>query len=219
MRLYRLPKVAVMITEPGLDLIARISSNPLDKPENALLDFAGRIVVAFDQLRIGENQLLIAVHQDYYFAMIQFLSKHLKMSKARLELTKYRVYFDLDSGNPAGLAIPLKHGQVIFSEEELQPNVPEDEFRLFRLRNNIPAHGIDYTNEMVLNVSPELATAAGCYPGQEVVARVTAYSKPPRKLVVVSEDAVPEPERNKMTSVAKHPSSGKSIGFLFVPNT
>lgn len=212
MKLYKLQKVVVKVKD--LKLIDDLSSNTLDKPRNALLDFAGRIVVVFDQIKLDDS-LLIVVNQDFYFELVQYLAKQL--AKIDVEMTKLKAYFDLENNfniEHNDFRIPQKKGQIILTEKELETNVSEEEFTTFRVQNNIPLQGIDFKNDMVLNVSDEFVSLKGCYPGQEVIARVTNYSKPPLKLVVVNKDKVPEEEKKKMTSAVEIDRSKK--GFLFL---
>jgi len=95
----------------------------------------------------------------------------------------------------------------------------EKEFLLFRLRHNIPLHGIDYKDEMILNVGYDrVSLTKGCYLGQEFVSKVHSRAKPTWKLVVKSEDECSDEEKAKMTSKVADPSSGKTMGFVFVKN-
>ena len=58
----------------------------------------------------------------------------------------------------------------------------------------------------------------GCYLGQEIVARVHNLGKPPKRLVVKSENECNEEEKQKMTSKCHDPETGKTSGFLLIKN-
>jgi folate-binding protein YgfZ len=97
--------------------------------------------------------------------------------------------------------------------------VSEEEFRLFRLQNDLPLQELDYQQEMLLNVGQDLVSfTKGCFLGQEVLARVHHKSKPPYKLVVRKESELPEDLKSKMTSKTKDPKTGDILGFVFVKN-
>ena len=144
------------------------------------------------------------------------------MSKANLQEKNLKVYFDLDNTyirGPQEWVIPQRQGQLIVSFKDLENTVSEEEFRLFRLQNNLPVHGIDYQNEMLLNVDDQeyVSFTKGCFLGQEPVAKVHNRSRPTWKLVVKYEDDISE-QKQEMTSKMIDPKTKKIFGFAFVKN-
>ena len=133
------------------------------------------------------------------------------------------MYYDLSTNHvPSNeeLIIPLPIGRYLLSNNSYDNTLRDEEFNLFRLKNNIPIHGIDYTNEMLLNIHEEkyVSYTKGCFVGQEMIAKVHYRAKPPKKLVVNYEDDCSEAERLLMTSVTLNPENGKKFGFVFVKN-
>ena len=98
--------------------------------------------------------------------------------------------------------------------------VSDEEFTLFRLQNNIPLQGVDYTDEFLLNVSEDefVSFAKGCFLGQEPISKVHNRSRPAWKLVVRYEDECGAQEKQKMTSTVVDPKTHRRTGFIFVPN-
>lgn len=217
MKIYKLSKLALVIKQKDSKLMNDITSNPLDKTKNTILDRYGKIIVSFDQIIINADELLIVIQDNLYERLMKFFNLYLKLSKASIEKTDYNVYFDLNSDYKVDkheLLISQVKGQLVITKKELENSITAKEFTLFRLKNNIPMQGIDYDQEMVLNVSEELASdSKGCYPGQEIVARINTYGQPPKKLTVRYEDQIKD--RKTMTSLAED-DTGKKLGFVFV---
>lgn len=188
MRIYRLEdKNVLLVTNNPDKLLNGITSNTLDAPKNAFLDRFGKIIATIDQLKIEEENILLVVSSSCLQQLYTHIKSYLQLSGTKIQTTKYCVYFDLDNEYQIGkneYGIPQTKGQLVLTEKKLGNTISEDAFLLFRLENNIPLHGIDYANEMVLNVNKDFVSFnKGCYLGQEVVARVHYLGKPPKKLV------------------------------------
>ena len=91
---------------------------------------------------------------------------------------------------------------------------------MFRLKNRIPIQGVDYNDDMVLNVDEHdfVSYTKGCFLGQEPVAKVHNRSKPTWKLAVRYEDELSDEEKAKMTSKILDPQTKRAMGFVFVRN-
>ena len=223
MRLFALNKVVFRISGNAERFLNGLTSNSLDKPRNAFLNQHGRIIATFDQVRTGDDEFLIVVERSAKDALMYHLVKFLHLNKVDAEHLTLNCYFDLDgSFKPSAgeYVIPQKAGQMVITPQKLQADVSQDEFMLFRLKNNIPLHGVDYTDELVLNIDEyeHVSYTKGCFLGQELVAKVHNRSKPTWKLVVRSEEGLTEEEKVKMTSKILDPRSGKIVGFVFVKN-
>ena len=110
----------------------------------------------------------------------------------------------------------MKSGQLIITDDSLQETVTEEQFTAFRIQNSIPLQGKDFTHKhLVMNVDPSLISwKKGCFLGQEVVARVNSYARPPKKLVVFcTKDAHIAAQ---LTSPVQ--TTEGTCGFLFVKN-
>ncbi|MEK6917288.1 MAG: hypothetical protein AABW92_06115, partial [Nanoarchaeota archaeon] len=155
-RIYRLDKIVLRITKAD-KLLGNVTSNTLDAEKNALLDRFGKIVVTFNQIKHNDF-FSIVIGKKFYERFMTAIKMYLKLTKAKVVKTNCKVYFDLDKKYKAKLSIPQNKGQLIITNEELDSNITEEEFTLFRLKNNIPIQGIDYDNEMLLNVSEEFVS-------------------------------------------------------------
>ncbi len=187
MQIYTLSGMSVLrVTNNPDKLLNGITSNTLDASKNAFLDRFGKIIATVDQVKIDEGVLLV-VSSHCLQQLYSHVKSFLQLSDATIKATKYFVYFDLDSEYQIGnneYSIPQSKGQLVLTEKKMENTVSDEEFTQFRLENNIPLHGVDYTNEMILNVSPTFVSfTKGCYLGQEIVARVNYLGKPPKKLV------------------------------------
>jgi len=204
--MFKLPFIVLKVSDPEDKFLEPVSSNTLDKSKNTFLDRFGKIIVAFYQVRVGDSYLLVLPKEN----RMQELDMHVKLSKATVEKTDFKVYFDPEHQVKEG---EYRVEELVLSEEEYENTISQQECNLTRLEKNIPLPGIDFEDEMVLNVSDEwVSFTKGCYPGQEVVARTHNLAKPGKKLVVIDAQDLPEEKRSKMTSVIG------SKGFVFVLN-
>ena len=222
MKLYKLDKCVLSLKNSPEKLLNGITSNSLDTPLNAFLDITGRIIVTFEQLKVDENTVYILIEKQFYERLMQHLEKYLRFSKSKIEKEKYNVYFNIVGNYTPGIGeyiIPYKKGQIVLTKKNLQANLSEEEFTLFRLENDFPLQGIDYDRDMLLNVSEDFVSyTKGCYLGQEIISRVHFKSKPPKKLVVRYGDELPEELRKQMTSVVVDKEIDRKLGFVFLTN-
>jgi tRNA-modifying protein YgfZ len=223
MRLHSLNKAVLCIRNNAERFLGGLASNTMDAPRNAFLTLHGRIIATFDQVKIGDDEFLIVVERFALEALMQHVKKFLMLNKTIAEQVSWNVYFDLDASYAVGpdeYQITQKKGQMIITPKELAANVSNEEFTLFRLKNNIPVHGVDYTDELLLNIDEyeHVSYTKGCFLGQEPIAKVHNRSKPTWKLVVRFEDELTEGENLKMTSKVSDPQSDKTMGFVFVKN-
>ena len=222
MKLYCLNKIVLSIRNNAAQFLNGLASNTLDQPRNAFLTVHGRIVATFDQLKISDDEVWAVIEAPFKEDLLKHLGKYALLNKTVIEALNMHVYYDLEGSYPVGddqKCIPQKVGKLILSPNELQSNISDEESLKFRLRNNIPVHGIDYKDELILNVDEHefVSYTKGCFLGQEPVAKVHNRSKPSWKLVVRYEDELSDEEKAKMTSRFKEPS-GRTMGFVFVSN-
>ncbi|MBI2147203.1 hypothetical protein HYU19_01870, partial [Candidatus Woesearchaeota archaeon] len=116
------------------------------------------------------------------------LNQYLILCPTKVVRENYLTYFNLDADYHIAddeYIIPQPKGQLLITRDDLNCSVSPEEFRLFRLQNNIPLQGADFDQEMALNVGEDfISFTKGCFVGQEVIARVKNKSKPPKKLAV-----------------------------------
>ena len=222
MKLYPLSRTVLAIHNSAALFLNGLTSNAPDKPRNAFVSIHGRIMATFDQHRVSDDEFVIAVERAFVDPLLTHLDKYIRLSGVRVEKLDRYVYFDVEetsAPSAAGtLAIPQKKGRLLISKTLMPAQVSDEEFRLFRLQNNIPLQGVDYRDEFLLNVSDEefVSYVKGCFLGQEPIAKVHNRSKPAWKLVVRYRDECTEEERHKMTSVVVDPATRRPRGFVFV---
>ena len=222
MKIYQLNKVAWRIKNNAAQFLQGLSSNALTKAQNAFVNIHGRIIAIFDQLRISDDEFIILLEPFFVSVVLEHIYRSAKLSGVKLERLERNVYFDLDGHAPVGhedWIVSQKSGRLLITLNQWIANVSDEEFVLFRLRNDIPIHGIDYQDEMILNVSEDFVSfTKGCFLGQEPIAKVHNRSKPSWKLVVRFEDECSSEEKQKMTSKVFDPVSKRELGFVFVRN-
>ena len=224
MKLYRLNRVVFSVKNNPAHFLNGLTSNVLEMPRNAFLNIHGRIIATFDQMKIDENEFWIIIEEPFVDTLFEHLDRYIKLSKAEIKRLNKHVYFDIDAeavlAREITVVIPQKAGRLIITDDKLECSVSEEDFTLFRLENNIPLHGVDYTDEFVLNVSAEdiVSFKKGCFLGQEPVSKVHNRSSPTWQLVVKYDNECGEEERKKMTSQMPDPDSGRMLGFAFIRN-
>ena len=223
MRLHKLDKAVFRMKNNAAQFLNGLTANTFDRPRNAFLDIHGKIIATFDQIKISDDEVLVVVENKIADALLSHLDRYARLSGVVIQKEDYQTFFDLDADAPLGpgdFAIVQKRGRLLVTRKDLKANVSDDEFTLFRLKNNIPWHGIDYRDDFLLNVSEEefVSFTKGCFLGQEPVSKVHSRSKPSWKLVVKAFDKCSPEERNKMTSRISDPETKKEIGFVFVSN-
>jgi len=218
-RLYELKNKRVLkFKNNAAEFIKQFSTNVAEVFHGAFIDVRGKIVVLFQQKKVSNDEIWVVIEKQFFERLRKHLEKYLALSDTVLEIQDAKVYFDIEGDYPVSVdetAIPEDKGQWIVSRETRVSSVTDEEFTLFRVKNNLPVQGIDFDEEMLLNVADEkfVSYTKGCYLGQEIIARVHSRLRPPKKLVVMDEDKV---DAGSLTSPVKDPETGKIIGFIFV---
>jgi folate-binding protein YgfZ len=216
-------KAVIRVSGNAEKFLSGLTSNSLDQPRNAFLNLHGRIIATFDQVKSGQDEFLLVIFPAAWDALKAHTDKFARLSKTVLEKTALKVYFDLDGDaalEPGDYVIAQKSGRLVITPRILTQTISAGAFTAFRLQYQIPIHGIDYQDEMVLNVHEFdfVSYTKGCFLGQEPVAKVHNRSKPTWKLAVRFADELSGDMRAKMTSLAADPAAGREQGFVFVPN-
>ncbi len=223
MKIYPLEKKVLSIKNNPAPFLNGLTTNTIDSPLNAFVNISGRIIATFEQCKISEEEWVIVVEDSAKENLLSHLKRFALLSGVKIEETAKRVYFDLEGNIPKtgdDMCIPKKKGCLFITARDLTVNVQENEFTLFRLKNNLPLQGQDYTDDFILNVSDDYVSfTKGCFLGQEPVAKVHNRSKPTWRLVVKYEDECSDEEKSKMTSRAQDPDSRRVRGFVFEGNT
>ena len=221
MRIYRLNRAVFSIKNNAAQFLNGLTANTLDQPRNAFLDVHGKIIATFDQIRFSDDHFLIILEKPFRETLLNHIERFLRLGKVILQEEDYEVYFDLDGQYPLereDFAVPQKKGRLILTRRNLPDTIFDREFTLFRLKNTLPLHGVDYHNVFLLNVSEEefVSFTKGCFLGQEPVAKVHNRSQPSWKLVVRYEDECSQDQKTMMTSKTTDPQTKRVLGFIFV---
>jgi folate-binding protein YgfZ len=223
MKLRKLNKIVFSIQNNAVKFLNGLTSNAMDRPQNAFLNVHGRIIVTFEQVRINDDTVLIAVEKEFSEALLEHLDQFARLGGVRIDRRDDNVYYDPGGEYRAGegeFVVPQPKGHIIITPKSPAATVSDEEFTLFRVSNNLPVQGIDYRDEFLLNVDDEryVSFTKGCFLGQEPVSKVHSRSKPTWKLTVCSEDECDEESKKKMTSRVRDPRTGRTMGFVFVRN-
>ncbi len=225
MRLYGLSnKIVLRVKNKATEFLNGYTTNALDAPRNAFVNIRGQIVCVFDQMVISPEKVLVVIEKQTFDRLSAHLKPYLQLAGTVIETApEFHLYFDLDDRHEpqrGEIYVIQKKGKLIGTTAELTSNVSEPEFTLFRLKSQLPVQGIDFDEELLLNVANEefVSYTKGCYLGQEIIARVHHRSKPPKKLIVKPLEQCRPVEAARMTSKCVDPETGKMIGFVFVDN-
>lgn len=223
MGFFQTTKKVLSVSNQPEKFLNGLTANSLDKPQNAFVNLHGRIIATFDQLKINDDKFLLVIEGNFVPVVLEHVDRYARLSHTKIQPENLTVYFDTSGSYRSGegeFVIPQKAGQLVLTPKTLPVSVSEAEFNLFRLQNNIPFLGIDYKDEMLLNVSESdfVSFTKGCFLGQEPIAKVHHRSKPTWKLVTKYEDECSAEEKVKMTSKVYDPVTGKVLGFVFVAN-
>ncbi|OIO64700.1 hypothetical protein AUJ68_04920 [Candidatus Woesearchaeota archaeon CG1_02_57_44] len=242
-RLYRTSKLVLAVQPEAEAFLLRMTSNNAGAPRTAFLDRFGRIVATADHTLVPAagrrgneaDAAYLVIERTAFQPLMLHLRPYLKLCRTRILPTGLRCYWMLGEKAAQGdaatqetgartsissgdITIPQREGALLITQRDLDQRaiVTDEEFLRFRLDNSIPLHLIDYTDEMLLNITddPEEFYDAkkGCFPGQEILARVTNLAKPPRRLQVAVLAGLPAGSQAKATSTL----DGR--GFVLLPN-
>ncbi|MBI2138928.1 hypothetical protein HYU13_05020 [Candidatus Woesearchaeota archaeon] len=202
----------------GKQLLERISCNTLDKTRNALLDRFGKLIILFDQLVLGD-EVYVVFEGGFKGRFLESVEKYAKLAKVALEEMPLKVLhvFGAHSIGKINIAMPMGYLALADRLDIIQGirEISGETYTILRLENNMPVQGIDFDQQMFLEIAreDELSFTKGCYPGQEVIARVRNLSRPGRKLVRIAYQSLPGKVTIDGSEVGKITSSGFSYKF------
>jgi len=224
MLIFKTNKTALRFSNKACQFLNGLTSNTIESPQNAFVNIHGRIIATFDQLKLGDDHVIACVEAPFVQFVLEHVDRYTKLSGVKIEQLPHGVYYVLDNDLPKisdeDFVIKKQQGYLVISKNPLEGNVTADEFTLFRVKNNIPQHGVDYMDDFILNVSEGdfVSFTKGCFLGQEPISKVHNRSKPTWKLIVKQNDQCSPEEKSKMTSKAVDPQANRSMGFVFVKN-
>ena len=226
MQLHRLNNsLALRVKHRAAEFLNAYTTNSLNAPRNAFVNLRGQIVCVCDQMVISPEKMILVIEKQFIERLQTHLVPYLKLYETVIEpAPEFKIYFDLEGDREperGEIFVPRQKGLLIGTTDELMAGVSDEAFRWFRVKNNIPVQGIDFDEELLLNVADEefVSYTKGCYLGQEIIARVHHRAKPPKKLVVKSLDECSPEEATRMTSKCVDPDTGKMVGFIFINNS
>lgn len=218
----KLDKIVIKLEGNVNRLLEGVSCGSLEEGKNAFLDKFGRIVVLFDQ-KIERDVAYLVFNSKFESRFWDHCGKYLKLNKTKAEKLSLKVVHAFN-GKLDGMEIKQRAGSLFLVEKFSDEEISDEEYKAFRIENDISEQGVDFDNEMILNTNwKDVPTIKRCYLGQEVVARVIHLGKPPKKLARVLFSKIPEKitvngrEVGKITSHAFSEKYGKHIAFCFLP--
>ncbi|HLC63166.1 MAG TPA: hypothetical protein VJJ21_02505 [Candidatus Nanoarchaeia archaeon] len=188
------------LTQDQEKFLNSLTTNELDKPVNAFLDKLGKLIVLVYQLK-KKDAIYLSIPNKYEQQLNQHLQPYLRLSKVKMEKTNLKAVHivpEKEEEEIGTLIIQQNIGYITLLENVDQlkhlKEVSEEEYKKIRLENNLPSQGIDFNNEMFLEVNiPEaISYTKGCYLGQEIIARVHHKSKPSKILTRILYPELPK---------------------------
>lgn len=226
---FKANKIVIKLKNNVNKLLKGVSANTLEANKNAFLDVFGKIIITSYQIK-GDDEVLLIIERQFLERLKKHLEKYCKLTKTIIEETDYKVYAKMqnEEGNDEEkdqqkkeMIIKDKTGAWLITKKILRTITNENEYTVWRVKNNIPLQSVDYDQEMLLNINDDeyISFTKGCYLGQEIIARVHNLATPPKKLIIKYEDDCTEEEKERLTSKCLDQKTGKTIGFIFVKNT
>ncbi len=220
----RLRKAVYRLSGDVRKLLSGITSNTLDDPTNALLDRFGKLVVLFDQL-VYEKEAYIVFEEKFEKRFLEHMERYVKLSRCTIQKTDLKVFHVIGKELEC-MKIPQKTGYLLISNNDpLITEISDYVYNTIRMENGISIQGIDFDDEMFLNTNWKevVSYSKGCFVGQEVMSRIKAYGKPPKKLVLIAYEKLPDSvtsagkDAGKITSSCYSPRHKKHLAFSMIP--
>lgn len=223
MHYYKTTKKVIKLKNNIEKLLNGLSTNTTNTNKTAFLDVFGKIIVTCYQIKIKDDETLLIIEEPFFNRFKEHIGKYLKLTRTIIEETDYKVYAtqgEIRKRQEDDIIIKDKSVTWLVTKQILKSSISEEEYKLWRVKNNIPLHGIDYDREMLLNINDEeyVSFSKGCYLGQEIIARVKNLGKAPKKLMIKNEDDCSEEEKKILTSKSIDPKTKKIRGFILVRN-
>lgn len=214
-------KLVLRFRHGATQFIHDYSTNALKYPQNAFVDTRGKIVAFFDQHVFSDKEVWVVMESAFVPRLMEHLKKYLFITDTKItRIAALNVYWDMDNEaqwEHGGVTIPQRSGQLWLSPFIFSSTLSETQFKQFRVSHGLPFQGVDFDEEMILNVAGDerISYKKGCFLGQEIIARVHYRGAPPRKMVVKLEKHCTQEQRQAMTSRVIDPASGEYFGFVF----
>lgn len=207
------------------NFIQKVTSNDVTKPMHAFLDRNGKVIaLAYVAIKGDTAYVLIETPMEKDF--ITHISPYLKLSKIDMKFSNLIAVHIISKKQLWTQTIALPIGYITLTNTLPKLKEIEDEpYTALRLENNIPLQGTDFDHPMFLEtgLTQAVSLTKGCYPGQEIMARVTRLGKPARHLVRILYLKVPKvvtsqgKEVGKITSHAYSQHYKKYLAFTILP--
>ena len=84
MKLYKLNKVILHIKNNAAQFLQGVTSNDLDKPQNAFVNINGRIIATFDQLRLSDEEIIILIEESFVDGLLKHIDRFVKLSGVKV---------------------------------------------------------------------------------------------------------------------------------------
>lgn len=213
-------KVVLNFTRGAEEFLKGYTTSDAAAPRGAFLDVRGKVVAVFDRSNRSADDVLIVIEKNSHEKLLTHLKPFLFLSDVSIIETQLHVYFDTHGAHkplPDEVLIPQKKGAMILSSLVYPPDISEGEWTLFRLKNDMPLQGVDFHDEVLLNIADDdrISYSKGCYLGQEIIARIHHRGKPAKKLTAHYQSELSEDRWVAATSRVLDPDRGEEMGFVW----
>jgi folate-binding protein YgfZ len=222
---FALPWTVLELRDPSNTIISGLTTNTIDASVNSFIDRFGKIVVVFVQKK-KEDDVQFILPTQFVGRLRAHLKKYLSIAKAELINIDKNCTFCI-AKQCGDSSISFRQSHIHITDTPISSTMTEEEFTCFRIENDISLQGVDFDQEMILNTNwrDVVSFTKGCFLGQEIVARVQNLGKPPKRLVRLLYDAVPDVVYDnkggmigEITSLAYSEKYRKYVVFAMIPN-
>jgi len=191
-----LEKAVFKISNNAVKFLDGITTNDMDKSTNAFLDRFGKLIVLVDQ-KVISDEVYIVLEEKYKGRFLDHINNYIKFSKTKIEELNINVLHIIgDKIGDITIAKNIGHISLLDNLDAVKHlhKISDDLYEVIRIENNISVQGTDFDNNMFLETGlyDTVSFTKGCYLGQEVIARVHNLGKPPKMLVRILYDNVPD---------------------------
>src|SRR3989344_5085901 len=107
-----LNKIAYKITNNAVEFINNITTNDMDKSNNAFIDRLGRLIALVDQKVIDKNTIILVLEEKYEQKFLENLNFYIRFTKSRVEKLNYKVIHIINL-NIEGIKINKEVGYLL----------------------------------------------------------------------------------------------------------
>ena len=85
MKIYKTSKRAISFQNNPIEFLNGLTSNDMDKPNNAFLNIHGKIIATFDQIKINDEEMVVLIEEPFVQEVLSHLDKYIKLGGIKVE--------------------------------------------------------------------------------------------------------------------------------------